>query len=156
MTYLIFIPIILFVFYMLLRKKSSSKTPVISDANKALLNEHVEYYQKQDAATKARFETLVEDFLQYVRIEGVGTEITKLDKILIASSAVIPIMGFPNWKYRNLTNVIVYPDTFDHKFQYEGDDDRNILGYYHAPRCTKGSPDHPEKRTLPSMNSCIY
>jgi Mlc titration factor MtfA (ptsG expression regulator) len=122
--------IILFAIIFLSRKKRNSKTTVLSDAYKTLLNEHVEYYQKLDNATKPRFETLVQEFLQYVRIEGVGTAITDLDKVLIASSAVIPIMGFPAWRYRNLTNVIVYPDTFDQKYQFEGEGehDRNILG----------------------------
>lgn len=65
-------------------------------------------------------------FLSAVRIEGVGTEISDLDRALIAASAVIPIFGFPEWRYQNLTNVILYPDTFDGEFQYEGGS-RNIL-----------------------------
>jgi Mlc titration factor MtfA (ptsG expression regulator) len=111
-----------------LRKKRGNKITVLPDVYKALLNEHVDYYKKQDENTKTRFENLVQEFLSYVRIEGVGTEVTDLDRVLIASSAVIPILGFPDWKYRNLTNVILYPDTFDQKFQFEGDKDRNILG----------------------------
>lgn len=125
MTYLIIGLIVLLAAYMLFRKK---KTTVLPDTYKALLNEHISFYQKQDTATKARFETLVNEFLGYVRIEGVGTDITDLDRVLIASSAVIPILGFPDWKYRNLTNVILYPDTFDQKYQFEGEHDRNILG----------------------------
>jgi MtfA peptidase len=50
-----------------------------------------------------------------------------LDRVLVAASAIIPIFGFSEWKYRNLTNVILYPDTFNGEFQYEGAD-RNILG----------------------------
>lgn len=94
---------------------------------KALLNGHVAYYQKLNEANKIRFEKLVNDFLQEVRIEGVGTDITAIDRVLIASSAVIPVFGFPDWHYKNLTNIILYPDTFDHEFQFEGGG-RNILG----------------------------
>jgi Mlc titration factor MtfA (ptsG expression regulator) len=47
--------------------------------------------------------------------------------VFIAASAVIPIFGFPEWRYQNLTNVILYPDTFDGEFQFEGGS-RNILG----------------------------
>lgn len=126
MTYLIIGLIILVAIIFLSRKKN--KTTVLPETYKALLNEHVAYYQQLEPATKTRFETLVQEFLGYVRIEGVGTEITDLDRVLIASSAVIPIMGFPDWKYRNLTNVILYPDRFDQKFQFEGENDRNILG----------------------------
>ncbi|SFE97325.1 hypothetical protein SAMN05518672_11398 [Chitinophaga sp. CF118] len=121
---------ILVAVYLLLRKRN--KNALLKDKNllgvyRAILNEHVEYYQDLDDIGKARFERMVREFLQYVRIEGVGTEITDLDRTLIASSAVIPIFGFPDWKYRNLTNVILYPDTFNHEFQFEGGD-RNILG----------------------------
>ena len=70
---------------------------------------------------------MVESFLQSVHIEGVGTEVNDTDRVLIASSAVIPIFGFPDWRYKNLTNVILYPDTFDKDFQFEGES-RNILG----------------------------
>ena len=92
-----------------------------------ILTEKVEYYHKLSEADKAKFEERVNDFLSYVRIEGVGTEITDIDRVLIASSAVIPIFGFPDWKYQNLTNIILYPDTFDQEYQFEGED-RNILG----------------------------
>lgn len=92
-----------------------------------LLQAHVAFYQKQDASGKVKFENLVDTFLNGTRIEGVGTEISRLDKVLIASAAVIPIFGFPGWKYKNLTNVILYPDTFDNEFQFEGGS-RNILG----------------------------
>jgi MtfA peptidase len=114
--------IIVVVVYSSRRKKI---TPTI--VSTALLSEHVAYYQGLDDAGKARFEKLVSEFLQYVRIEGVGTTVTELDKMLVASSAVIPIFGFPDWKYRNLTNVILYPDTFDQQYQFEGGE-RNILG----------------------------
>lgn len=123
MTFIIIISLlILVVAFFFLRRKSK---PTIVSA--ALLSEHVAYYKNLDTAGKARFEKLVQEFLQYVRIEGVGTTVTELDKMLVASSAVIPIFGFPDWKYRNLTNVILYPDTFDQQYQFEGGD-RNILG----------------------------
>jgi Mlc titration factor MtfA (ptsG expression regulator) len=70
---------------------------------------------------------MVSEFLQDVRIEGVGTAVTDIDRVLIASSAVIPVFGFSGWKYTNLTNVILYPETFDKEFQFEGES-RNIMG----------------------------
>ncbi len=65
--------------------------------------------------------------MQYVTIEGVGLEITDLDRVLVASSAVIPVFALGDWEYPNLTNVILYPDTFDKEYQFEGDK-RNIMG----------------------------
>ncbi len=92
-----------------------------------LLNEHVDYYFRLDQDERKRFEKLVSEFLFDVNIEGVGTEVTDLDRVLIASSAIIPVFGLGNWKYKNLTNVILYPDTFDTEFQFEGEN-RNIMG----------------------------
>ena len=112
--------------YFLTRKKNASVILPAEDYQK-LLEEQVEYYRNLDVAAKANFIRLVFEFLKDTTIEGVGTEVTSLDRALIASSAVIPIFGFPEWKYKNLTNVILYPDTFDHDFQFEGGD-RNILG----------------------------
>ena len=118
--------------YFFLRKKSSPAVDVIEESPKTyqpLLQEHIAYYAKLDDAGKAKFEKLITEFLGYVRIEGVGTEVSDVDRILIASSAVIPVFGFgEDWKYKNLTNVILYPDTFDNDFQFEGGENRNILG----------------------------
>jgi Mlc titration factor MtfA (ptsG expression regulator) len=109
------------------RKKTRISDPVQQSKYKALLQAHVAYYQKLDDTGKARFEKQIAGFLADTHIEGVGTEITELDQILIASSAVIPIFGFLGWRYQNLTNIILYPDTFDQEFQFEGEN-RNILG----------------------------
>lgn len=93
----------------------------------ALLDAHVKYYRRLNETDKKRFASEVTEFMGHVTVEGVGTDVEELDKVLIAASAVIPIFAFPGWKYRNLTNVILYPDTFDEKYQFEGDR-RNILG----------------------------
>ena len=112
--------------YFLTRKKSTSVI-LPPEAYEKLLEDEVEYYRNLEPSGKSTFISLVSEFLKDTTIEGVGTEVTSLDRVLIASSAVIPIFGFPEWKYKNLTNVILYPDTFDHDFQFEGGD-RNILG----------------------------
>lgn len=127
---IIIIILVILGLYLVFRKKSKP-VPVSSETQptdyKTLLTNNVIYYQKLDDADKARFEQLINDFLQETNIEGIGTSITDLDRVLIASSAVIPIFGFPEWKYRNLTNIILYPDTFDKDFQFEGEN-RNIMG----------------------------
>ena len=109
------------------RYHKSTPEEKIPGTYRAILSEKVEYYQKLDKADQAKFEKRLDEFLGDVHIEGVGTEITDIDRVLIASSAVIPIFGFPDWKYKNLTNIILYPDTFDQEFQFEGEN-RNILG----------------------------
>lgn len=91
-----------------------------------LLQQHVSYYQSLTDDTKRLFEERVNQFLHHVKIEGIGTEINDLDKVLVASSAVIPIFGFADWQYP-LTNVLLYEGSFNEDYQTTGEG-RNILG----------------------------
>jgi Mlc titration factor MtfA (ptsG expression regulator) len=128
MYILIAVTVIALLAWFLFKPKKKTIIPTEDKAvYRQLMIEHIHYYRELSAKEKLRFEKLINEFLQEVKIEGVGTEITALDRVLIASSAVIPIFGLGDWKYKNLTNVILYPDTFDQEFQFEGEN-RNILG----------------------------
>lgn len=77
-----------------------------------LLEERIAFYNRLNAAEKTEFERKVHIFLLNVKITGIGTEVTHLDRILIASGAVIPIFRFRKWHYANLEEVELYPDKF--------------------------------------------
>ena len=94
--------------------------PQKEETYKDLLQQHVRFYQQLNPEEQQSFVLKAEEFLQNTRIEGVGLELEDLDRVLIASSALIPIFGFKDWKYPQLTNVILYPDTFNNDFQFEG------------------------------------
>ena len=122
-----FVIIIIVSIYLFNRKKkpvAQWDTPML----KQLLAQHIGYYNNLNDVDKSAFEQRVQTFLKDVRIEGVGLEIDDADRIMVASSAVIPIFGFKDWTYRNVTNVLLYPDTFDNEFQFEGGESRNIMG----------------------------
>lgn len=130
MYFIIVIPIIALIALIIFRRKGNSMPAGMQKLEKPLqllLDANVNYYHRLGRADKKRFESQVSGFLQYVNIEGVGTDITDLDRVLIAASAVIPVFGLGDWEYSNLTNVILYPDTFDKEYQFEGNS-RNILG----------------------------
>lgn len=91
-----------------------------------LLEEHVAYYRSLSDEKKKSFDDRVRHFLNTIKIEGVGTTADDLDKVLVASSAIIPIFGFDDWYYP-LTNVLLYEDRFNADYQTTGDE-RNILG----------------------------
>lgn len=120
------IPIFLIALYFILRKKKPAIEP-LTETDKQILNDYVGYYHHLDSTDKLKFEQKIAAFFSTVKIEGVGVEMTTLDELLIASSAVIPIFGFNNWQYKNLTSVLLYPDTFNNDFQFEGGE-RNIEG----------------------------
>jgi Mlc titration factor MtfA (ptsG expression regulator) len=91
-----------------------------------LLEKHVAYYRALSDEKKQLFADRVRHFLNTIKIEGVGTTVDDLDKVLVASSAVIPIFGFDDWYYP-LTDVLLYEDRFNAEYQTTGEE-RNILG----------------------------
>ncbi|MFP9097468.1 zinc-dependent peptidase [Flavobacterium sp. RHBU_24] len=94
-----------------------------------LLLENVNFYRKLNQQRQQEFQQRIMKFLSEVYIEGVQTELTDFDKILIASSAVIPVFGFAEWQYTNLSGVLLYPDHFNHDLEFaDGADSRNIGG----------------------------
>lgn len=78
-----------------------------------LLQENVPFYTRLSSQQKQKFEKRVHIFLLNVQIVGVNTEVTHLDRILVASGAIIPIFGFDSWHYANLNKVEIYPDKFN-------------------------------------------
>lgn len=77
-----------------------------------LLNERVDYYRRLDRAGREKFQALATIFLDETRLTGAGVEIDDEVRALVAASAVIPIMGFPDWEYESLREVVVRPGEF--------------------------------------------
>jgi len=129
MPYYILAVAFLIALYLIFRKKGMKKTKsaIIGEPERQLLAAHVSYYQLLASEDRKKFEDLLEAFLSDVRIEGVGITLDPIDPLLIACSAVIPIFGFGHWKYQNLSSVLLYPDTFNKDFEFEGGE-RNIMG----------------------------
>ena len=127
MTPIIILLVIVFIGYYFLKGKRKSKITISNTVYKDILNQYIPFYQTLNNSDKILFEQKVVGFLEGITIEGVGTAVEDTDRVMIASSAVIPIFRLNNWRYSNLTNVILYPDTFDAEFQFEGEG-RNILG----------------------------
>jgi Mlc titration factor MtfA (ptsG expression regulator) len=130
MYFIIVIPVILIIAWVVFRKRGKAMPAGFQKLDaplRLLLDANVNYYHRLGKRERKRFESQIAAFLQYVNIEGVGADITDLDRVLIASSAIIPVFGLGDWEYSNLTNVILYPDTFDHEYQFEGGS-RNIQG----------------------------
>ncbi len=111
----------------LLRNWSAVAYDTAPDDLGPLLLKYVAFYRKLPEEDRVSFLNRVRHFLSYVRIEGVGFVPEPLDRALVAASAIIPIFTFDGWRYPNITNVILYPDTFNQDFQYEGEG-RDTLG----------------------------
>jgi Mlc titration factor MtfA (ptsG expression regulator) len=126
-TWIIFLVIATVIVAAILYKKPAKKVTLPFGYRKLLID-NVTFYRNINAAEKIRFENKVKEFLGYVSITGVGTEVDELDRLLVASSAVIPIFGFPEWKYYNLREVLLYPDTFNKDKFLTSEEDKQTLG----------------------------
>jgi Mlc titration factor MtfA (ptsG expression regulator) len=93
----------------------------------AMLEKRVGFYARLSAGQRKLFRQRVMRFLQDVRVTGISTEVNDEDRLLVAASAVIPIFGFPEWRYRGLREVLLYPGSFNSKYETAGPD-RPILG----------------------------
>lgn len=92
-----------------------------------VLIEKVAFYNGLSAEDKTWFESDMLHFLSHVRITGIDVKVDETDKILVAASAVIPIFAFKEWRYNNITEVLLYSSSFNEKFETAGAD-RRILG----------------------------
>ncbi|SDR88148.1 hypothetical protein SAMN04515667_0900 [Formosa sp. Hel1_31_208] len=84
----------------------------------AILVAEVRFYSALDRNEQKRFQNRMMQFLSEVYIDSVGFELEELDKILIASSAVIPVFAFKEWHYPTVTGILLYPDNFNEDFEF--------------------------------------
>lgn len=87
---------------------------------RTILIKNVAYYNSLSNDEKSLFEYKVQEFLLNCRITGIKTQVDITDKLLVASSAVIPILKFSEWRYTNLHEVLLYPSLFNEDFETEG------------------------------------
>ena len=112
----------------LLYKRPKPKAADFPATWRPLLSEKVMFYHELPKADKTRFEESVLQFLDDVRVTGVGTEVEDVDRLLVAASAVIPLFGFPGWRYRNIDEVLLYEAAFNQEYDTQDGEERNILG----------------------------
>ncbi len=115
--------IVFFIFY-----RRPQKKVFLPPNYRELLSEHISYYNRLDEKNKLRFEEKIKTFLSYVRIDGIDTKVEDLDKLLVASSAAIPVFGFDKWNYYNLRNVLLYPASFNRDEFLASGYEKNTLG----------------------------
>ena len=121
--------ILLLIFLFAKMKRTRIKYNEFPDKWRFYLKNKVQYYFLLSKDDRRRFENDILAFLNKVRINGVDTDVNDNDRLLVASSAVIPIFGFPEWKtYPNLDEVLLYPDTFNEESFKTVGKQRDVLG----------------------------
>lgn len=119
LTVVLILLVVVLLFFLLKNRTHSSvsqRSFEVPQKWKVILEKQILFYKNLGAEGKQRFESDIFQFLNSVAINGVQTEVTLEDRLLVASSAVIPLFGFPAWTYTHLDEVILYPSSFDRHF----------------------------------------
>ncbi|MGV3502935.1 MAG: zinc-dependent peptidase [Adhaeribacter sp.] len=88
-----------------------------------LLEKNSRFYRQLNPENQSLFRQRIGFFLAEKKIQGISTDIDDEVRLLVAASAIIPTFAFPFFEYPNLSQVLVYPNSFDHSFQtarYQG------------------------------------
>lgn len=116
---LILVAIVAFIFLWYKNRKANSAQsfgPAPEKWRKILLSK-VNFYRNLNTDQRLQFELDVQRFLSEIKVIGVQTNVTLEDRLLVASSAVIPLFGFPAWNYKHLDEVLLYPSSFDRNYE---------------------------------------
>ena len=93
-----------------------------------VLRSRVTYFNALDEEQQKRFRQLVKIFLDETRITGIRTVVDDTTQVLVAASAIIPIFHFDHWEYSRLSEVLIYPSSFDENYQTGQKGGRDTLG----------------------------
>ena len=95
--------------------KKTSK-PFSQEWRNILMNK-VLFYKKLSKEDKSIFEKRILLFFATKKIEGIDTIIDDSIRLMVAASAIIPMFAFPDFNYPGVREVLIYPNSFDEKFQ---------------------------------------
>lgn len=72
----------------------------------------VDHYDRLPHELRERFERACQRFLRDKRISGVGIDVSDELRLLVAASAVTVSLGWEDYAWEQLTEVLLYPDDF--------------------------------------------
>ena len=110
------------------RRRAALAAPFPAAWREALLHRYDHYHRLPDE-WRARFEDDVRLFLAEKRITGVEVEATDELRLLVAASAVTLSLGWPDYEWDQLSEVLLYPQAFDRDYGFENAD---LAGQAHA------------------------
>jgi Mlc titration factor MtfA (ptsG expression regulator) len=94
----------------------------------AVLQRDVLFFRTLEPAEQRRFRRQLQVFLGEKRVTGIGTQLDTTTQVLAGASAIIPIFGFPEWEWEQISEVLIYPSRFDQDFSFEKGEGKNTLG----------------------------
>ena len=152
-VFILFVAVVVFVFYRWATRKKRRRKQILQTDFPAewrkILNDRVGFYHTlKTEEDKTRFEKLIQLFLSEKRITGIDVEVDDLTRVLVASSAIIPIFGFRDWEYQNLGEVLIFPGSIKKYKDQESDAVAEVLG-----RVNPFQNDHYVTLSKPALES---
>jgi Mlc titration factor MtfA (ptsG expression regulator) len=102
------------------RRRATLASP-IPPAWREFLATHYDHYERLPTELRTRFEDDVRILVAETRITGVGVEVTDALRLLVAASAATLSLGWPDYEWDQLTEVLLYPDEFDRDYRLTDD-----------------------------------
>jgi Mlc titration factor MtfA (ptsG expression regulator) len=99
------------------RRRAALALPFPERWRKRLLDTY-DHYPRLPPEWRTRFEDDLRLFLVQKRVTGVGMEVTDELRLLVAASAVTLSLGWPDYEWDQLTEVLLYPDDFDRDYAF--------------------------------------
>lgn len=87
-----------------------------------LLENRCEHYRRLPTANRDQFKDQTQVFLAEQRITGVEMEVTDETRLLVAASAISLTVGWPDYTWDQLAEVLLYPQDFDRDYNFGGTD----------------------------------
>jgi MtfA peptidase len=97
------------------RRRAALALPFPEKWRRRLLDTY-DHYARLPRDWRTRFEDDLRLFLVQKRITGVGMETTDELRLLVAASAVTLSLGWPDYEWDQLSEVLLYPDDFDRDY----------------------------------------
>ena len=128
---LLLIGSLLFFLYKSSAQKQKQRKKYLSDflpSWETILKEKVSYYNQLSPEDQERFKKKIQQFLSEATISGVNVDVDDSIRLLIASSAVIPVFRLDDWQYLNMGEILVYNGEVDTGETSEYDKETILLG----------------------------
>ncbi len=110
------------------RRRAMIRKKPFPPAWETILQREVSFFQTLDESEQDRFREEVLIFLSEKRITGIKTSVDDTVRILVAASAIIPIFGFPGWEWNQISEVLIYPTTFNEQYEIGPVGKHDVLG----------------------------
>jgi Mlc titration factor MtfA (ptsG expression regulator) len=110
------------------RRRAALRQQPFPSAWETILQREVPFFQTLNESEQDRFREEVHIFLSEKRITGIKTSVDDTVRVLVAASAIIPIFGFPGWEWDQISEVLLYPTTFNDQYEIGRVGNQDVLG----------------------------